>query len=188
MAFYKLRFDRNHFMSFDITSTELRSKLGSDFRLMLDKPSWSDFWVEMNAQFYDDSDKKNVISIPEITCWITDRLMFSEQAKLELEAKLNQYGEFLPVKCEGIAYYVFNVTNVIDNAVDEEESKRIIEESGYINVEKLSFIEEKVSNNLLFKTHWNGLANIYCNDKFKTMIEQSGYSGLVFSENLASIF
>lgn len=188
MSVYKLRFDRNRFMTFDISSSELRSKLGSDYRPLLDKKVWSDFWLELDARFHDDSDSKNTLTIPDITCWFTDRLMLNENTKSNLEKKLNQYGEFLPVKCEGIQYYIFNVTNIIDNIIDEKNSKKTIEESGYIEVEQLSFIEEKACKNLLFKTNWNGLKNIYCTDEFKSLIESSGYSGLIFSKDLASIF
>ena len=63
---YKLRFDRNKYLAFDILPEELEDKLGEDHFFLFDEPTWADFWKSLDVQFHDDSDKKNISSLPDI--------------------------------------------------------------------------------------------------------------------------
>ncbi len=186
---YKLRFDRSKFLVFEISPDELEEKIGADHLFMLDEPSWSEFWKPLNAKFIDFSDKRNVKTPPDITCWFTDQLVLNEEAYKNLSGILKPYGEFLPVKCEGIPYWVLHVTNITSlSAIDKAKSSRQIEEGGYIDVSELHFNEEMVKDQLLFKNEYNGFKNIYCSKKFKEIVENSGLLGLDFNTDLASIF
>lgn len=186
---YKLRFDRAKYLAFEISPDELEEKLGADYLFMLDEPKWADFWKPVNAKFIDFSDKKNITTPPDITLWFTDQLVLSDKAYKLLSSQLKSYGEFLPVKSEGIPYWLFHVTNLAENdTIDEKTSKRNIEEGGYIDVIKLAFNESQVKDMLLFKTEYNGFKNVYCSEGFKDLVEKNCLNGLIFNTDLASIF
>ncbi|MBV1884157.1 MAG: hypothetical protein KUG82_21130, partial [Pseudomonadales bacterium] len=153
------------------------------------EPTWADFWKSLDVQFHDDSDKKNISSLPDITCWFTDQLVLSDESYRTLSETLSAYGEFLPVQYKDICFWVFHVTKLTGlDFINQTHSKRTVEASGNIDVEKMSFISDKVKDLLVFKTEYNGFKNIYCSDEFKTLIENAGLEGLVFNEDLASVF
>jgi hypothetical protein len=186
---YKLRFDRNKYLAFDISPDELEEKLGEDYFFMLDEPIWTEFWQALEVQFHDDSDKKNISSLPDITCWFTDQLVLNEHAYNTLSEVLNPYGEFLPVKYKGTSFWVFHVTKLTSlDVIDQTDSARTVEASGHIEVERMSFISSTVKDLLVFKTEYNGFKNVYCSDKLKSILDDADLKGLVFNENLASIF
>ncbi len=186
---YKLRFDRAKFLTFEISPNELEAKFGADHLFMLDEPLWADFWKPLNTQFLDFSDKKNVTTPPDISCWFTDQLVLNEKAYGILSNDLEPYGEFLPVRCEGVPYWVLHVTKLTNlDVINEVDSKREIEEGGYIDVSNLVFEEDTVKDLLLFKTEYNGYKNIYCSEQFKNLILNSHLVGLLFSPDLVSIF
>jgi len=186
---YKLRFDRTKYLTFEILPDELEEKFGADYLFMLDEPTWLSFWKPVNAKFIDMSDRKNVTIPPDITCWFTDQLVLNENAYTQLSEHLKPYGEFLPVMCEGIPYWLLHVTCLTGmDVVDEVQSNRHIEEGGYIDVNRLTFKEERVKNLLLFKTEYNGYKNIYCTELFKQLVERNNLSGLIFNPDLAALF
>jgi hypothetical protein len=186
---YKLRFDRNKHLAFDISPEELESKLGEDHFFLLDEPIWSSFWKSLDVQFHDDSDKKNVSSLPDITCWFTDQLVLSEKAYSSLSEALTPYGEFLPVKYNGSSFWVFHITKLTGlDAINQPDSERLVEASGHIEVKQMSFNNNAVAGLLVFKTEYNGYNNVYCSDEFKTLLENTGLEGLVFNPDLASVF
>ena len=186
---YKLRFDRNKHLAFDISPEELESKLGEDHFFLLDEPIWSSFWKPLDVQFHDDSDKKSVSSLPDITCWFTDQLVLSKKAYSSLYEALTPYGEFLPVKYNGSSFWVFHVTRLTGlDAINQPDSERIIETSGHIEVKQMTFIKDEVEDLLIFTTEYNGFKNVYCSDNFRALVKSAGLEGLVFHEDLASVF
>ena len=186
---YKLRFDRSRFLTFEISPDELEAKFGADHIFMLDEPEWSGFWKPLDAKFLDFSDKKNVTALPDITCWFTDQLVLNEKAYDLLSNVLEPYGELLPVKCEGIPYWVLHVTKPTGlDVIDESKSERQVEGGGYIDVSSMAFKESAVENLLLFKAEYNGYKNVYCTEGFKALVENASLEGLVFNRDLASVF
>jgi hypothetical protein len=186
---YKLRFDRNKHLAFDISPEELEKKLGEDHFFMLDEPVWKDFWKSLDVQFHDDSDKKNVSSLPDITCWFIDQLVLSEKAYSALSEALTPYGEFLSVSYNGSSFWIFHVTKLTGlDVINQADSERVVEASGHTEVKQMSFNSNAVDDLLVFKTEYNRFKNIYCSDEFKTLVENAGLEGLVFNEDLASVF
>jgi hypothetical protein len=184
---YRLKFDRARYMLFDISPDEIEAKLGDFF--ILDEPRWQDFWVPVDGSFSDESDSGDTLRLPDISCWISDNLVLSEEAKNKLQDHLRPYGELLPVNVEGNRWWVLHVTKLTsDEAVDEERSERVIDESTYKDVKMLAFRDEAVKDLLLFKSEYNDYKSIYCNQAFKDLIEGLGLQGLLFDTGLASIF
>ena len=185
---YRLKYDRFNYMVFDISFNEIAAKLGTPFALHDTTAKWQDFWVPLTGFFYDDSDSENVIKIPDITCRFTDDLAMNQRAYDLLKEDLSPYGEFLPITVEGIQYWILHVNKFTDMAaVDEANSSRFIDESTFINLEALAFKEDVIGDLLIFKTEYIDYRNIYCTEKFKTLIENSGLKGLAFTTDLASI-
>jgi len=183
---YRLRFDRFNFMTFDIWPEEVEAKLGDMF--ILDAPRWKEFWQPLNAQFTDMSDSGGVFKVPDITCWFTNDLALNQAAYDSLSKVLAPYGELLPCKCEGIPYWVLHVTHKTGmDAVDLSKSERIVEAGGYIDMQSLVFNEKKLDGLLIFKTEFSNYRNIYCTEEFKSLVENSGLKGLLFSTDLAGI-
>ncbi len=186
---YKLRYDQSNFLVFNIPADELIEKFGEDYFLLLNEPIWADFWKPLNVEFFDESDSGTVTTPPDITCWFIEQLVLNEKAYQLLSEDLETCGEFLEVKCEGIPYWVFHVTCRTGlDSVDESKSERQIEESGYVDMKKLVFREDSVKHILLFKTEYDSYKNIYCTDKFKSLVENHALKGLVFNTDLASVF
>lgn len=174
-------------MLFEIWPDEIEAKLGDMF--ILQEPVWKDFWKPLNAKFSDESDKGKVVKLPDITCWFTDRLALNQKAYDLLATQLEPYGELLPVTCEGVPYWVLHVTKKTGmDVVDLSKSEReVIEECDYIGMQSLVFNEEKLKDLLLFQTEFSGYKNLYCTEKFKALIEESGLQGLLFSTDLAGV-
>lgn len=183
---YRLRFDRFNFLVGDISFNEVKAKTGDHFAL--DAPLWSDIWRPMEITFRDDSDEQNVPIPPDITCWLTDNLFLNKKAYDSIESQLTKYGELLPCTCEGTPYWILHVTHKTNmNAVDLSNSERIVEAGGYIDMQSLAFNETKLNNALIFKTEFSNYRNIYCTEKFKSLVEAAELKGLLFSNDLACI-
>jgi hypothetical protein len=186
---YKLRFDRSQHLVFDVSPDVLEQAFGEDYFFMLDEDSWQDFWKPIEVQFYNDSDSKKILTPPDITLWFTDQLVLNEKAYNSLQIMLAPYGEFLPVTCEGIAYWILHVTQKTGmDAIDDEHSMRLVEASGFVDVKQLAFKPSAVNSLPLFKSEYDGFKNLYCSETFKQQVESCNLNGLVFSDTLASIF
>lgn len=181
---YRLRFDRFNYLVGDISLDEIKAKTGNYFAL--DAELWADIWQPMQIGFRDDSDAQNVVTPPDITCWFTDNIFLNQKAYDVLREILIGYGELLPCKCEGVNYWVLHVTKKTGlNVVDQTQSERIVEAGGYIDMRSLAFNEDKLKDVLIFKTEFSNYRNIYCTEKFKSLVETTGLKGLLFSNDLA---
>lgn len=183
---YRLRADRFNFLVGDISFDEVKAKTGDYFTL--DTPLWTEIWKPMAISFRDDSDEQNVLTPPDITCWLTDNIFLNQKVYDNLGTILATSGELLPCYCEGIPYWVLHVTQKTGlDAVNLSHSRRTIEHGGYINVESLEFYEAKLTGLYIFTTEFSGYRNIYCTEQFKSLVESAGLQGLIFSSDLAGV-
>lgn len=184
---YKLKPDYEHFYSFIIENTELFSKMPSFSPKFKAKPRLQQ-WVEPQAGFFQsDNYRAKGVNTPDITTWLLGNLVLNEKAFTTLKESLENLGEFLPVNCEGIQYYVFNVLHVIsEDAIDQENTHSIIESDVNMGLSSLKFIGDKIINELVFKTNADKLASLYCTNTFKQLIEKHQLKGLIFETNLTA--
>lgn len=190
---YRLKFDRERFLSFDITPEQWMEKLGPGYLFMLDEPRWSEFWPTMNGQFFNHSDGDDLPKVPEICVWFMHDLVLNADAREALERDHPEWirgcGELLPVKCEGIDYYAWHITHIsADDCVDETRSQRLVEESGHIELQSLAFKPSAKFEQPLFHTSYDGARALFCTDEFKHWVEGRGLKGLVFDTRLTSPF
>lgn len=184
---YKLRGDRQNFLSFDIDPLQIELMLGDYF--LLHQPTWADFWTPLNASFYDDSDGQNAIKVPDITVWGTENcLALNQKAYEHLKAHLVNFGELLPIECEGIPYWLFHSTNKTGmEFVDLDQSARQVDEVDYVEMQALVFKEKALKGQLVFQTEFSNYRNMYCTEELKTLVEKLELKGLYFSTDLACI-
>jgi hypothetical protein len=89
------------------------------------------------------------------------------------------------VQLFGIPYWLLHVTkNTGMEAIDQSKSRRAVDESGHVNIQTLSFIEEEICDLLIFKSEYSNFKNIYCTERFRALVKESGLNGLLFSEDL----
>ncbi|WKT60941.1 hypothetical protein Q2E61_01690 [Microbulbifer thermotolerans] len=190
---YRLKFDRNRFLSFDITPEQWMEKLGPSYIFMLDEPQWSDFWPPINGQFFNHSDGDKLPKVPEICVWFMHDLVLNAEVRKALEQDhpewIQSCGELLPIRCENIDYYVWHITHIVDDkCIDNTRSQRLLEESGHIELQALAFKPCAESDLPLFHTHYDGARALFCNDTFKQWVDGRGLQGLVFDTQLANPF
>jgi hypothetical protein len=187
MSIYKLKSDYANFYSFIIENTEIFSKMPSFSPKFKAKPRLQD-WVEPHGKFFQsDNYQAKGINIPDITTWLLGNLVLNEIAYKALHRYLENLGEFLPVRCEGIKYYIFNTLKIIsDDVIDQENTKSTIESGVNMGLESLQFFFAKINNELVFKTNADKLAALYCTDKFKELMATHNLKGLTFATNLVS--
>jgi hypothetical protein len=184
---YKLRADNQNYMNFYIDPYEIHSTIGDYF--LLDQPKWDSFWKKLPATFSDDSDKGDLIKVPDITVWIVSACLALNQKSYEiLKNMLMPHGEFLPAECEGVPYWVYHLTNKTGfEFVDLEKSHRTIDEGEYIEMQSLVFKEDKLDGMPVFQSEFNLYRDTYCTEQFKSLVESAGLQGLYFSTDLACI-
>lgn len=193
MSVYKLRSARESYMNVYISPHEIAAKLGDPFIISPDATqeenlNWSEFWQPLDITFQDDSDHQTASNLPDITWWHDNQLVLNQKAYDALSEPLSSYGEFLPLNCERVPYWLFHVTKrtAID-AVDLKKSERTIDPVGLIEISKLQFIGEAIAGLLLFKTEYNNyLYNTYCTEEFKSLVEGVCLKGLFFSHDMSN--
>jgi hypothetical protein len=181
---YRLRFDRFRYLTADISRRDIAEKHGDPF-ILDSRECWGDIWKPLNIVFHDDSENNDVAKPPDITLWFTSEIICNTKAYEILNSELSEYGEWLPVSCEGIPYWLLHVTKKTGmEAIDQSKSSRTVDETGYPDIQALSFVEEEISDLLIFKSEYSDFDNIYCTERFRTLVKESGLNGLLFSEDL----
>ncbi len=188
MSVYKVNRDYLNYHSFTMKGAELYSKMPDYSPRFLATPRL-DSWMKPDASFYKSENcEATRVRIPDITIWCAGVLALNAKAFLALNAYLADLGEFLPVSCQGKTYHLFNVLNVIeDAAIDTQNTQAHFENGIFFGLERLAFHEDKLGDQILFKTHADKLVSSYCTEAFKQRIESLGLEGLIFESNLTAL-
>ncbi len=172
----------NGYLSVD----DIEHTIGDYF--LLDQDYWADFWKPIKTEFIDDSDSGSVIHPPDITLWgTTNNFICNEKSYHALKDELEAYGEWLPLTCEHIPYWLLHATKKMSiDAVDTKKSERSTNILGDIEASKIIFKDNAVKDQLIFLTEYNRYKNIYCSERFKHLIDALELKGLVFSEDMTN--
>lgn len=180
MKFYKLRYRLKSYLSVVISNDELR-KLGS--KRFLTGDTRGDNWPEIHAELFNRQLNNNEGGIPNISDWVGN-MVFSKTAYNNLKIKLADCGEFLPITIGDNTWYIFNVT-AINDQVDETSSEQDIMDGMIMGVHALAFKPE-APHKMVFRSNYDRRMSTYCTDEFKQLIEDNGYSAILFREDLTA--
>jgi len=188
MKIYKILNDFENYLSFTIDNGELFSKMPF-FSAKFKACSRLGEWVKPNGVFYQsDNYTANNMCLPSITTWLLGNLILNEIAYINLKPFLDDYGEFLETSCEGVTYYIFNCLNILpDYLIDEDMTKEKTVSGVYMGLESLAFNNFNKNEYIVFKTNADKLSHLYCTELFVDLINENGFKGLVFSEDLSSV-
>lgn len=136
-------------------------------------PHWADFGGTRNF-----TELNSHLPAPDITLWYNTYLVLNPNAFAKLESQLMPYGEFLPITIDAITHQLFNCHRIVE--VDTAESEQEIIKGEYLGVKRIAFEQPTELSQLLCKTHFDQCTNLYCNDAFKSIVEQCNLGGLNF--------
>lgn len=112
-----------------------------------------------------------------------DLILTSGETKACLEDLLNDFVEFVPLKCEDATFYMMHVVTVIE-AVDCK-NKVLGKSARGRDVEKYAFIPERIQGVTIFKTiieHYINSTEIFVSSEFKERVENNHLTGVKFTE------
>lgn len=149
-------------------------------------------WLPVDVRFDKSSSGKKGATLPDLSVWNMSCLVLSEKAAKVLTSFLEPYGELLPLNN---GYSLFNCLTSIDTAaVDGSQSSFELESMGTDtnellgNPKKLVLLDSAISDKEIFKPGFSHNSFLICLDSFKSVVEESGLSGLIFEDDLAQTF
>lgn len=155
-------------------------------RFSLHNLSLGEYWKDVSTTFKPNFDRIDD-PIPDVSLWLGHAsLVLSEKAFDTLGDLLKDFGEFLPIDCNGTTFYIFNC-RVLANA-DESKSKQVIFNGEVVGIEKIVFDESETIGKLIFKSKYNSCVNLFCGDAVKNAVEKHALKGIVFSSDLVPSF
>lgn len=180
MRAYKLRYRVRSYLSVDINSKDMRAALGSS--MFPFGKSLSEHWQEpLKAKLFNHYLQNTEGQAPDISDF-AGNMVLSPAVYSDLQDAMFPYGEFLPVDINGEIWQIFNATTYLE--ADEEHSEKIIRNGRVRGLKALAFHAEEVEGTLLFRTPFDDSTATYCNEAFKQLIEEKGYSAVLFRDDL----
>lgn len=176
---YKVDYDSDNYMTLNIPALQLVKilKKSPDNQ---DNFSFKDRWKNVTGELIQKK-PDGISNTPDVTVW-NHCLAFSQKGYDLCSILVKGFGEFLPVKVGNEDWYVFNILNFRDDLIDPKKSKQEIIEGDVHNIKSISFVDNEPP--LLFRTHFDKRARIFCNGDFKSFIKDGGICGLNFSADL----
>jgi len=119
--------------------------------------------------------------IPDISQWEKGTLILSPRAYRLLGDILEgeSEGEFLPVNVADEVFYIFNCFVF----GDEENVEFDYYEGKPVDLVELTFTTD-TAEKLLFKSKSQNCVTLFCNDRFKNIVEEFGLKGIEFDKDL----
>ncbi|MBB3062811.1 hypothetical protein [Microbulbifer rhizosphaerae] len=187
MTYYRIKADKDTYGWFELDMDKVLRALGRKTFSNFTKTDASiiDKWEDFDARF-DPPDGEVVVSArPDITSWgSTCRLVLNEKAFGVLKRLLSPYGEFLITPCEGQRYRIFNcrTTKPADESKSQKEMMNGLQ-TGLIN---LDFDPTDIAGAPVFKTDYDLFGSLYCDEQFKSLVEENSLTGITLREDLAT--
>lgn len=181
MTIYRLKNNFKNFYSFTIKNAELGSKMPLYSPRFAAQPRLNE-WVEPNGSFYRSSNyQSEKIHIPDVTIWNSGLLVLNQKAYISLSNDLNKVGEFLPVKVEGLHYYLLNTIEKIDEQyLDKSNAKE--DPNIYGALINVSIDSKAFKNRIILKSSIDDYLYMLCSSEFVEKVKYYGLKGLLFEE------
>jgi len=109
--------------------------------------------------------------------------VFTSKTLKYLQPVVESEGEILPLINKEDELYAFNVTNILDKAIDLDKSQVLFLRDGKSikRIEKYCFYREKVSNSYVFRLK-EFPTPIFVTSKFKEIVDRKELTGFRFKE------
>lgn len=189
MKIYRLIADLDSYGQLEFDNEILLAALGND-RFMdiknTEKP-WAECWPEPPAEFCEYDGQALEYGMPDLSIWQNTGLVLSAKANDALGRMLAPFGELLPFLCDDEPYWLFRCTASV--SADEANSHKIVEDGLDIEITDLAFLGSEVGTTPLFSSEYDHHRNLFCSEKFKSVVKDAKLTGVSFSEKLGtSIF
>ncbi len=143
-------------------------------------------WKNVSSTFRPNFDRLDD-PIPDISLWLGyASLVLNERAYDSIGDMLKNFGELLPIACNGDTFHIFNCRTLAD--ADESKSKQTSFDGQVVGIEKIAFDEKEVMGKAIFKSKYNACVDLYCDGSFKNAVEKHELKGLSFSTDLVPSF
>jgi len=110
--------------------------------------------------------------------------VFSQRAVDFLGGLLTKNGELLPLDCQGVKYFAYNVTNLVD-ALDLHQSEIVRFSTGRIlDITRYAFHSARLphSNGCIFKLKQTPLMDVFVNEHFTAVVEKNCLTGFTLKQ------
>ena len=128
---------------------------------------------------------KQGLPIPDVSFW-GSYLLLSQQAYNAFKCPLANVGEFLALQVGTMQMYIFVPLQFATE--DTSATVRRYEDGFECGVKTLVFEPSSVAGKAVFKSAMYGTHGLFVTDTFKAIVEQNGFTGVAFDEDLAGIF
>lgn len=185
MTLYRIYGDDARYLNFVEDASDFEEKMGEDCIFHLDPTPrrYADEWTEpMLVDFHYGNQGRNKI-VPDIA-ENGGRLYFSIQAYDRLHAMIDDAGEFLPVRHQDGAGYLFNPLRTAEEVDGIDRAKTVHDAHG--NLVHYAFHEGRVAALPIFKTAMDVYNGIFCQGAFKSAVEGSGLTGILFGPDYSN--
>jgi hypothetical protein len=157
----------------------------SDFeRLRFDGQPRASGWVPVEMKRLTASERgRPLVPADFYACSGGDMLVFGDHAREVIGPTLEQYGELLPLSCEGRRFWTLNVTSFVD-ALDEGASLvvRASETGRLLMVRRHAFKAAPLRGAELFKLPQTPRGLIYATESFAERLRESKLVGLELAQ------
>ncbi|MCW8126575.1 hypothetical protein [Microbulbifer halophilus] len=185
MSHYRIKADKDTYGWFELDMEKVLKILGRKTYSKFTKTdmSISEKWDDFDARFEPPDGEVVVSDHPDITTWGTScRLVLNNKAYDVLGSVLSPYGEFLSAPCEGQQYRVFNCRTT--KPADESKSERKIVDGLQEGIISLDFNPKDIAGSPVFKTDFDLFRSLYCDERFKSLVEEYGLKGIEIRDDL----
>ena len=185
MTFYAIRKDVPDYQVLDLDVLDVTRSLpdGVDLDSVYDfsqlNTAMISWWHTPETRYISTSSKK--AQIPDISCWVDATLVLSPRAYRLLKDTLSNSGEFLPVQVGNDVHYIFNCFAL--GRPDEDKCVFNNEEGMEAGLKHLE-LDPSASELLVFKVQLENCLTLFCNDRFKQIVESFELRGLLLDAKL----
>jgi len=183
---YAIRYDGIKYQELDLQVTDLFDMIPEEMGISelmefhTNNLAMAEWWRTPQTDFTCVPANRNG-EVPDIAIWIYASLILSPKAYRFLKDSLEPLGEFLPVLVKGEKYWIFNCFNQV--SANEEAIQHEYEGDMQLGLTHLEF-HDSASEQLIFKCPEEVCLTLFCNQRFKDVVEGFGLTGLAFDKNL----
>jgi len=187
---YAIRNDGVKFQELDLELRDVRRSrpdhipLDDVLQFHIRNTALKSWWATPHTEFVNLTGNSTA-SIPDISEWVDSTLVLSPKAYRLLGDLLLSSGEFLPVVAKGETYYIFNCFIIGD--VEDDKSEYEYHEDVRLGLISLEF-KDSASKNLIFKTPVESCLTLFCNQRFKEIVESFELTGIQFDTELIQTY